>query len=341
MRYLELYRQLPNKLALIALLVAAPMGGFAASEPDDGLLTEDARPPGVVQYSKEQAPLYYDPVSLQLGRDLYASLQNARSAARDKQPALLRIALQEAVDDLATLQLPEEQTALLAQLRIIRNDLSDSRKPLDHQLWVPVQVDIDESIKDAPVDVQHQVRAAVQSGKQAATQGDRDRAKAHLDQVTSTLSYSLGVFPLQRMSALLDAALRAAYADPPNWDSVIDLVNHATAAIRWYAHVPVSGLAGAYSDVINAHRLALIGKGSLVQQQIVAYVGRAVTKLSRSPETRPLAQEAAALSRKASSGKPVVDDLQRLLGDLRSQIAFEQTRARDRYWEEVGKGVMP
>lgn len=143
------------------------------------------------------------------------------------------------------------------------------------------------------------------------------------------------------MSALLDAALRAAYADPPNWDSVIDLVNHATAAIRWYAHVPVSGLAGAYSDVINAHRLALIGKGSLVQQQIVAYVGRAVTKLSRSPETRPLAQEAAALSRKASSGKPVVDDLQRLLGDLRSQIAFEQTRARDRYWEEVGKGVMP
>ena len=325
-------------LALL-LLSACPL---AATDPAAGdLLLQDAPPPpGIMQFDGHAAPLYYDPVLLELGRDLYADLQRVDAAARNRDPALTRIALKEARDDLSAVRLPAQQAAVISQLRIIRNDLADRTKLPDRELWLPLQVDVDEVLKGESVDVRSKAHAAVQQGVAAAAHGDHAGAGRQLEEVASSLHYSLGIFPLDRMDSLLDSAWGAVHKTPLDWPRVQQLARAAMASVRWYAQVPVTGLAGAYNDIDNAARIAAGVRDDTTNRQIGALLRDARSKLGRS-DSDPLVQQVLALQSEAAQNKPLDGDLSDLMSDMRSQIHYQQRHARDRYWQMVGDGVMP
>ena len=93
---------------------------------------------GLFSAGDQGTPATYDTLLLSLGRSVYTQLQRAREAALQKQVTNLRVALREARDTLQRLRLPAQLTALADELQVIRNDLADTSKPADADLWVPV-----------------------------------------------------------------------------------------------------------------------------------------------------------------------------------------------------------
>lgn len=333
----------PLRRAVVLVLLAvtsAATATFADTAPfASAQVPQDVSVPGIVDIDNQRAPLYDDAASLQLGRDLYAKLQVARSAAVHRESALLRVALEEARHDLSTLQLPFEQAALISQMQIIRHDLKDSAKLPDTDLWVPLEMDVDIALQDEPVEAHERAHAAVQAGKIATTQNERSRAGEQLDELATLLRYSLGVFPLHSMSLELDAAWQAAHQDSPDWAAALKALNTAMASIHWYAHVPVSGLAGAYNDVANAwHVVSEMPESAAQRRRAHDFLQRAANKLSDVKEVGPEATEITDLIGKSA---PDAAALQRLMSDLRSKIEIERLRAQDRYWKMVGEEGAP
>jgi len=121
---------------------------------------------------------------------------------------------------------------------------------------------------------------------------------------------------------------------------VQQLARAAMASVRWYAQVPVTGLAGAYNDIDNAARIAAGVRDDTTNRQIGALLRDARSKLGRS-DSDPLVQQVLALQSEAAQNKPLDGDLSDLMSDMRSQIHYQQRHARDRYWQMVGDGVMP
>ena len=57
---------------------------------------------------------------------------------------------------------------------------------------------------------------------------------AQLDVVTSSIQYSLGMFPLQKVKEDLDAARATASLSKPDWAGTLEAVQSALAAFHWY-----------------------------------------------------------------------------------------------------------
>jgi hypothetical protein len=286
------------------------------------------------QVDVQRIPLRYDPLLLQLGRSVYADLQQARQAALDKEVTNLRVALQEARAAIHRLQLPPELMALEAQLRVIRNDLKDKSKEPDQELWVPVAADIDRALVYAPEALKAKARKAIRKARAATSQGDRETASAQLDVVNSSLQYSLGIFPLHRVAQNLAVAAASANLPVPDWSAVLEAVQSSLAAFNWYTQVPAHGLLSAYDAVLSAYVLATGPRFRADQRQsVLDYLAQAEKDLHDAPGGGSLAEEAHGLIDKV---RPEGSDIQLLLDDIQSQIDLQRQLAEDRYWDAIG-----
>jgi len=289
------------------------------------------------QVDNQRLPSDYDPVLLALGRSVYADLQRARQAALDREPTNLRVAIQEAGETVHRLQGPAEATPLEGQLQIIRNDLGDRSKELDSELWVPVEAEIDAVLVYAPEPVKARTHEAIRKARAAAAEGNRERVAQQLDVVTSSLQYSLGVFPLQKVRRDLDAARASAGLAEPDWTGALEAVQSALAAFHWFTRVPAHALLSACNDVVSAYVLAagpVIGNDQ--QWKAVDYLARAESALDSIADGKALAGKARKL---IDSNEPQASDIRSLLNDIQSLIRSEQQRAEVQYWKSIGPGT--
>jgi hypothetical protein len=286
------------------------------------------------QVEHHRVPSQYDPVLLVLGRAVYADLQRARQAALDRKLTNLRVAIREAGETVGRLKGPAEATPLHEQLEIIRNDLRDTSKRLDRELWVPVEAEIDDVLVYVPEDVKARAHEAIHKAREAAAQGDRKRVAEQFDVVTSTLEYSLGVFPLRKIGADLASAQASASLSPPDWTGALEAVQSALASFHWYTQVPADGLLSAYNTVINAYVLAA---GPLIRDdqhwEIIDYLTRAKHELDGIPDGKALVDEAGKL---IDAGEPLAGDIKTLLGHIQDRMRAEQRKAEVRYWQTIG-----
>jgi hypothetical protein len=292
---------------------------------------------GSLAIGNHGVPRFYDPLLLSLGRLVYADLQQARQAALNKESTNLQVALQEARDTIHRLELPSQIMALDAQLQIIRNDLKDRSKDMDDELWVPVEAGIDEVLVYVPDEVKPRVTEAVRKGKAAARAGDRETALAQLDVVTSSIQYSLGMFPLQKVKEDLDAARATASLSKPDWAGTLEAVQSALAAFHWYTRQSAQGLLAAYNDVVSAYVLAAGPRFRPDQkQQVLDYLSAAKRELESAPGSHSLAEKTGGLIDKI---EPQGSDIKALLNDIQSRIQEERQSAADRYRDQVGRGA--
>jgi hypothetical protein len=292
---------------------------------------------GSLAIGNHGVPRFYDPLLLSLGRLVYADLQRARQAALNKESTNLQVALQEARDTIHRLELPSQVMALDAQLQIIRNDLKDRSKGMDDELWVPVEAEIDEVLVYVPDEVKPRVTEAVRKGKAAARAGDRETALAQLDVVTSSIQYSLGMFPLQKVKEDLDAAWATASLSKPDWTGTLEAVQSALAAFHWYTRQSAHGLLAAYNDVVSAYVLAAGPRFRPDQkQQVLDYLSAAERELESVPGNHSLAKKAEGLIDKV---EPQGSDIKVLLNDIQSRIQDERQSAADRYRDQIGRGA--
>jgi hypothetical protein len=322
-------------------LVALPMS-FAGMVPASGkaVPTKRASDAIIVEIDGQRAP-YYEPVLLQLGRNIYSNLQRARYAVFSKQLTLLRVAIQEARRDLTLLRLPPEQIALNMQTSIIRNKLHVTSEALDSDLWVPLQIEVDEALVHAPAEKRDKPHGAVQGAKQPTKPGDRERVSGKHNEVVSMVQYSLGLLPLHKVSEDLDSAWAAVHTNKPDWQAALAMLQSAIASIHWYTQVPVKRLMAAYNDVVNAYILILGPQARTDQrQEVLDHLAHAASKLAETANTQPAAEEVRGLIRK---GNPQLKELRSLLDDIQSQIQVQQERAQDRYWhwQILRRGEIP
>jgi YfdX protein len=276
----------------------------------------------------------YNPLLLTLGRMVYADLQRARQAALHKQPTNLTVALDEARDTVHRLRLPTGVMALDAQLQVIRNDLHDTAKHPDESLWVPVDAEISRVLVYAPDEVGNRVREALRTGRSAAGQGDTETAEGQLNVVASSMQYSLGMFPLNKVRTDLNAALTSATELPgPDWNGALDAVQDALATFHWYTQRPAFDLLAAYDDVLSAYNLAR-GMYAHPEQwrRVSEYLRRAQHRLEVTPDGWGLARLAGeSIYRVELQRNDAGSSIKYLLNALQSHIQQQRQQARDRY----------
>lgn len=325
---------LTSAVLLLALL-PPPRVQAAATAGEAWLPVQTWRGSGLYRLDNGRVPAHYDPVLLALGRAVYADLQRARQAALDRESTNLRVAIREAGETVRRLQRPAAAASLQEQLAIIRNDLRDSSKNLDRELWVPVEAEIDDMLVYVPAAVKTRVHAAIRDAREATAQGDRQRVAAQLDIVTASLQYSVGIFPLGRVRADLAAAQASAVLEPPDWAGALEAVQSALATFHWYARAPAHALLAAYNDVVNAYVLATGPRLRDDQHwEIIGYLEQAQRALGRVPDGKALAAEAGALIDREV--QPLGQDIRPLLDHIQARMQAEQQQAEARYWMSIG-----
>jgi hypothetical protein len=288
-------------------------------------------------------PRQFNPLLLELGRTVYANLQSARQAVLNKNAELLRADLQGARETLRRLQMPAQMIALDAQLTVIRNDLKDRSKALDADLWVPIEAEINDVLVYVPDNLKAGTRQAVHKARTAARRGDRAGVSKQLDVVTSSLKYSLVMFPLHKVWQDVQTASHSASLPLPDWTAALEAIQSAMASIHWYTQVPIHGLLAAYNAVINAYALEISPHFRPGQKQLVMdYLSQAERELSASagaqqPGTEQLRGEVRALIKQASFDKtvPRQRNIRLLLNDIQSQIHNLWQQAERSYWKTI------
>ena len=328
----------PTLLAVLVLVVAS-VQVLAGVPPGEHVWESPSawEGGGSLAVGNHGVPRFYDPLLLSLGRLVYADLQRARQAALNKESTNLQVALQEARDTIHRLELPSQVMALDAQLQIIRNDLKDRSKGMDDELWVPVEAEIDEVLVYVPDEVKPQVKEAVRKGKAAARAGDRVTASAQLDVITSSMQYSLGMFPLSKVKEDLNAARATASLPKPDWTGTLEAIQSALAAFHWYTRQSAHGLLAAYNDVVSAYVLAAGPRFRPDQkQQVLDYLSAAERELESVPGSHSLADKDGRLIDKI---EPQGSDIKVLLNDIQLRIQDERQRAAERYRDQIGRGA--
>lgn len=328
---------IPMMIALCALTAPPAIGGLAGETAIWQPMVAWEKT-GSETGNEQRFPRGYDPLLLSLGRSVYADLQEARQAALNKRITNLRVSLQEARETLHRLRLPGQVVALQNQLRVIRNDLQDRSKSLDDELWVPVEVEIDEVLVYAPEKIRTKTSAAIKKGRSAAHKGDSETAMAQLDVVTSSLQYSLGIFPLHKVKQDLETAWLTASLPKPDWTGTLEAVQSALATFHWYTRVPIHGLLAAYDNVISAYVLASNPAFRPDQEhQVLEYLTKAQNNLSRAPGGEPLVKKVRGLIDRI---KPQGSEIKGLLDDIQLQIHLQRQQAEDQYRDAISHQVV-
>jgi hypothetical protein len=320
--------------AVVVLAVLAARVTVAAAAGEEWQPVQPRQEISQQDIRDQRVPPRYDPVLLALGRSVYADLQRARQAALDRQATNLRVSIREARETVRRLLGPVEAEPLHEQLEIIRNDLRDRSKQLDSELWVPVEAEIDDTLVYVPESVRTQAHEAIRKAREAASQDDREGVAQQLDVVTSSMEYSLGIFPPGRVKANLESAAASASLSPPDWAAALEAVQSAMATFHWYTQLPVHALLDAYNDVVDAYVLAA---GPVMHDgqkwRIDRYLLRAQRDFERLPDNEALVS---ATQRLIEARQPQRQEIRALLGHVQERIHTEQAQSRDRYWKSIG-----
>ncbi len=271
---------------------------------------------------------------LGLGRQVYSDLQLARRAALNHHAKRLHRALKRVQDNLARLNQPPALMALNAQTVIIGNNLADTSGPVDADLWVPIDTELEGVSLYLPLQNQAQARVAVKAGRIAAKKGDRATAATQLDLLVSFLNYETGAFPLQGVRADVQSAWSSAGLLPqPYWKGVLEAVQSALGEIYWVAGVNARPLLSAYNNAVSAYVL-----WPQRRQVAIDYLSKAQKVLSRLPDGAVLAADAHRLIEKTNLGvmgkKDLGDeDLKQFVVAIGRRIDRERVAARDKLLE--------
>ena len=318
----------PNRLLLAFILLLATTAGLTVE--NQAQATANSSPPLLSKLSITDEGL---PI-LGLGRQVYADLQLARQAALNHHAERLHIALRRVRENLARLNLPPALMALKAQTAIISNNLADTRGPVNADLWVPIDTELEGVSLYLPVQRRAQARAVVKAGRIAAKKGDRAAAGTQLDLLVSFLNYETGAFPLQGVRADLQSAWSSASLLPqPYWKGVLEAVQSALAEIYWVTGVNARPLLAAYNNAVNAYVLWPQRK-----QAAVDYLSKAQKALSILPDGATLAADAHRLIEKTNlglMGKNDLgdDDLKQFVAAIGRRIDSERVTAREKLLE--------
>jgi len=292
----------------------------AASQPSGSVLLTMADR-GASQHS--QKPFMDDSgQALALGRHVYAALQQARQAALNRQTGELRAALKSARESLVQLSLPPALMALRAETTIVANNLADTTRPVDADLWIPIETELDAASLYLAPENRAQARAAARAGRIAAAKGDRKMAGVQLNLLVSYMPHEMGAFPLQRVRADIQSAWSSASLPQPYWKGVLEAVQSALGEVRWVTGVNARPLLGAYTDAVNAYVLWPQRK-----QTATDYLGRAQEALSELPDGAVLVAEAHRLVEKNNLGD---DDIKQLVDDIGQRIDAERAAWREK-----------
>ncbi len=320
----ELKRKSVNRLVTVSLLVLmVVMGRPAFSDPQAGRASEDM-------------PITDDGLQiLGLGRQVYGDLQLARQAALNRQADQLRTALRRVRENLDRLNLPPALVALKAQAAIVTNNLADMTEPVDADLWVPIDAELEAVSLYLPAQTRAQARAAVRAGRIAAAKGERTAARTQLDLLVSFLQLETGAFPLQRVRADIQSAWSSASLPQPYWKGALEAVQSALGEIHWVTGVNARQLLSAYRDAVNAYVLWPEHKQAAIDNLIKAQ--KALSMLS---DGAALAADADRLIKKSNlglMGKNDLgdDDLKQFVADIGRRIDSERAAARENLLERL------
>jgi len=260
--------------------------------------------------------------ALALGRQVYADLQQARQAALNRQTGELRNALKSARDSLAQLSLPPGLRALKAETTIVANNLADTTKPVDADLWIPINTELDAVSLYLVPENWERARLAARAGRIAAEKGDRKMVGVQLNLLVSYLQRDMGAFPAQRVRADIQSAWWSASLPKPYWKGALEAVQSALGEVHWVNSVNARPLLSAYTDAVNAYVLWPQRK-----QTAIDYLGRAQQALSELPDGAVLAADAHRLMAKNNLG---ADDIKHLIDDIGQRIDAERAAWREK-----------
>jgi len=171
----------PLACILTALLAVNCAGTFAAS-PTPGQVQP---PPDHQQWPMVQT----------LASDIHDNLERARSAITDHEAGLLRVAIQNARDDLTLLGLPAEDEEIQEEQDEAMSSLG---READGDRWIAIRLETQ------------------------ASASERYRAETRL-----------GWLPLNRSRTAIDAAMKAAQTQPPDWKTARTAVETGLTGIHW------------------------------------------------------------------------------------------------------------
>ncbi|MFD2113415.1 hypothetical protein [Thiorhodococcus fuscus] len=135
------------------------------------------------------------PMVQTLASDIHDNLERARSAIADHEAGLLRVAIQNARDDLTLLGLPAEDEEIQEEQDDV---LSALGREADGDRWIAI-------------------RFETQTGA-----AERYRAETRL-----------GWLPLNRARTAVDTAMKAAQTQPPDWETARTAVETGLTGIHW------------------------------------------------------------------------------------------------------------
>ena len=250
--------------------------------------------------------------ALALGREVYRDLLRAQHAAGQHNEIDTRLALHDASRILDSFYEPGPSRALHRQMDIIREDLSKEGIKPHVGLWLPLEVELNEALLVAPPEHQARARTALQEGRAAAAEGDRDTAMKRLDVLEQVLNYRWGLLPLNKIRGDVHSAEMALDPEPPYWKGIDEAMQSALAAVQWVTTTDATGWFSAYEEVVHA-RLELPEHPQLAK----AALDRAGKDLDGLKDASALAQKAQEL---AAQSQPEGKAVESLLQDLRAGI---------------------
>lgn len=291
-----------------------------------------------VQADSPNIPPDYDAYLLSQGKEVYAQLLMARQAALNKNADGFINALGFAREALDNLQVPDQVKTLDKQLGIIKQDLGKQGGKLNSDLWVPVEAQLRSALIFNSDTIIDQAAASASKGVEAARNNDNSAVRAALDEVVQASTYNLGVFPLSKVKADLDAASAAADNDNPYWPGALEAVQSALATFQWYEQVPAHGLLAAYTDAVSAYALATSPNFRIDQRQsVLDLLGKAADELRQSPGAAELQIEIRALIDKVT---PENSDIKLLLQHIQQQINQQRQQSEDQYLQTIAAGMV-
>ncbi len=264
----------------------------------------------VVETSRPLAGVSAD--TLATARKLYRNLLRAQDAAERQDDIDVHIALNSANDTLDALYTPSAMQALRQQSAIIREDLKREGKPIDDELWLPLQAELDTFRISLPAERYKAATSAVGRGAAAAQNGDKTKAVAALDEIEDSLERRYALLPLGTIRGDLRSAQNALEPDPPYWHGIAEAMASALTSIHWVTTVEANGWISAYTSALSAIE-ALPADPDAARQ----WLRTTATHLQDFPQARDVADRASRLSQ---DNHLTPDALQALIDDIAAHL---------------------
>lgn len=190
--------------------------------------------------------------TLDKAKTLYRNLQMAEKAADQHDEINVRLGLSDAKSILDAMYEPSSIRHLTHLTAEIRAQLGKTREPIDRELWLPLQAELDHYRISLPADRYDAAKRAVVVGETASRFNNRDKAQAAVSQVEDIVARHVTLLPLDKIRGDLRAADNALYPDPPYWRGISEAMRSALASIDKRTTTETDSWTTAYLSAVEA-----------------------------------------------------------------------------------------